>query len=203
MRWPLPSSIQETVGGGIPDALHVRLWLEPSTKVSFCIDRMDDGTAIKQKLHGVPGINVERVRLYSFYCRFLVNWFLCTNCTCHISPASRHKNAAWLTLEGRKEWVMDERTTIYINMWRTISSDVSIQWRHYQLLSVHLWAYCTHPTHNVNDVWIMCEGWPNHQGLRPVIFSNSGVGSFTSQMNQISESAVRRDLRVFVLIRDD
>ena len=203
MRWPLPSSIQATVGGGIPDALQVRLRLEPSTKVSFCIDWMDDGTAIKQKLHGVPGINVERVRLYSFYCRFLVNWSLCTNCTCHMSPASRHKNAAWLTLEGRKEWVMDERTTIYINMWRTISSDVSIQWRHCQLLSVHLWACCTHPTYNVNDVWIMCERWPNHQGLRPVLFSNSGVGSFTSQMNQISESAVRRDLRVFVLIRDD
>ena len=203
MRWPLPSSIQATVGGGIPDALQVRFRLEPSTKVSFCIDWMDDGTAIKQKLHGVPGINVERVRLYSFYCRFLVNWSLCTNCTCHISPASRHKNAAWLTLEGRKEWVMDERTTIYINMWRTISSDVSIQRRHWQPLSVHLWAYCTHSTHTVKDVWMMCEGWPNHQGLRPVLFSNSGVGSFTSQKNQISERAVRRDLRVFVLIRDD
>ena len=55
------------------------------------------------KLHGVPGINVERVCLYSFYCLFFVNWFLCTNCTCHITPAPRHKNAAWLTLEGRKE----------------------------------------------------------------------------------------------------
>ena len=54
------------VGEGIPDALQVRFRLEPSTKVSFCIDWMDDGTAIKQKLHGVPGINVEGVRLYSF-----------------------------------------------------------------------------------------------------------------------------------------
>ena len=187
------------VGEGIPDALQVRFRLEPSTKVSFCIDWMDDGTAIKQKLHGVPGINVERVRLYSFYCRFLVNWFLCTNCTCHISPAPRYKNAAWLTLEGRKEWVMNERTTIYINMWRTISSDVSIQRRHCQPLSVHLWAYCTHPTHDVNDV--MCEGWPQHRGLRPLLFSNSGVGSFTSHKNQISESAVRRDLERITLHR--
>ena len=35
------------------------------------------------------------------------------------------------------------------NMW-TVSSGVSIQKRHWQPLSVHLWAYCTHPTH---DVW--------------------------------------------------
>ena len=34
----------------------------------------------------------------------------------------------------------------------------------------------------------------------PSSFSNSGVGSFTSHKNQISESAVRRDLRLFVLI---
>ena len=36
---------------------------------------MDDGTAIKQKLHEVNEINVERVPLYSFYFRFLLNWF--------------------------------------------------------------------------------------------------------------------------------
>ena len=33
--------------------------------------------------------------------------------------------------------------------------------------------------------------------------SNCGVGSFTSHMNQISESAVSLDLRLFVLIRED
>ena len=33
--------------------------------------------------------------------------------------------------------------------------------------------------------------------------SNSGVGSFTSPKDQISESSVRRDLRFFVLIRED
>ena len=76
--------------------------------------------------------------------------------------------------------------TIHIlNMW-TVSSDVSIQRRHWQPPSVHLWAYCTHPTHDVNDV--MCEGWPQHRGLRPLLFSNSGVGSFTSHKNQISVS---------------
>ena len=89
------------------------------------------------------------------------------------------------------EWrVVDDRTTdmssynTIFNMW-TVSSDVSIQdiqRRHWQPLSVHLWAYCTHPVHDVNDV--MCEGWPQHRGLRPLLFSNSGVGSFTSHKNK-------------------
>ena len=70
-----------------------------------------------------------------------------------------------------------------------------------QPLSVHLWAYCTHPTHDVNDV--MSKGWPQHWSLRPLLFSNSGVGSFTSLKNQISVSAVRRGLRFFILIRED
>ena len=47
------------------------------------------------------------------------------------------------------------------------------------------------------------KGWPHHRGPRPLLFSNSGVGSFTSHKNQYSESAVRRDLRFFVLIRKD
>ena len=76
------------------------------------------------------------------------------------------------------------------NMW-TVSSDVSIQRRHWQPLSVHLWANCTHPTHDVNDV--LCEGWPQLRGLRPLLFSNGGVGSFSSHKNQLSVSAVRRD----------
>ena len=37
----------------------------------------------------------------------------------------------------------------------------------------------------------------------PLLFSNSGVGSFTSHKNQISVSAVRRDLRFSVLVRED
>ena len=105
------------------------------------------------------------------------------------------------------EWrVIDERTTdvpslqYIFNMW-TVSSDISVQRRHWQLLSVYLWAYRTHPTHDVNDV--MCEGWPHHRGLHSLLFLNSGVGSFTSHKNQISVSAVRRDLRFFVLIWED
>ena len=66
---------------------------------------------------------------------------------------------------------------IHFNMW-TVSSDVSIQRRYCQPPSVHLWAYYTHPTHDVNDV--MCEGWPQHRGLRPLLFSNCGVSSFRS-----------------------
>ena len=71
---------------------------------------------------------------------------------------------------NEESWMRGQQTcplTIYFNMW-TASSDVSIQRRHWQPLSVHLWAYCTHPTHDVNDV--MCEGWPQHQGLHPLLF---------------------------------
>ena len=93
-----------------------------------------------------------------------------------------------ISKQTRNEWRdVDERTTYvpslqYIfNMW-TVSSDVSTKRRYWQPLSVHLWASYTHPTHDVNDV--MCEGWPQHRGLRPLLFSNSGVGSFTSHKNR-------------------
>ena len=85
---------------------------------------------------------------------------------------------------NEESWMRGQQTyplPIRFNMW-ALSSDVSIQRRHWQPLSVHLWAYCTHPTHDVNDV--MCEGWPQHRGLRPLLFSNSGVGSFTSHKNR-------------------
>ena len=85
---------------------------------------------------------------------------------------------------NKESWMRGQQTyplTIHFNTW-TISSDVSIQRRHWKPLSVRLWAYCTHPTHDVNDV--MCEGWPHHRGLRPLLFSNSGVGSFTSHKNK-------------------
>ena len=52
-------------------------------------------------------------------------------------------------------------------------------------------------------IWLMCEGWPQHRGLRPLLFSKSRVGSFTSHKIQISVCDVRRDLRFFVLIRED
>ena len=105
-------------------------------------------------------------------------------------------------MSGRlREVVAHGGSTVYINM-LSVSSDDSIQRRHWQPLSLHfLSAYCTHPTHDVNDV--MCEGWLHHRCLRPLLFSNSGVGSFTSHKNQISVSAVRRDQRFFVLIRED
>ena len=83
----------------------------------------------------------------------------------------------WMNEES---WMRRQQTCplrIHFNM-RTLSSDISIQRRHWEPLSVHLWGYCTHPTHDVADV--MSEGWPQHRGLRPLLFSNSGVGSFTS-----------------------
>ena len=46
------------------------------------------------------------------------------------------------------------------------------------------------------------ERLATHQGLRPLLFLNSDVGSFTSLKNQISESAERQDLLLFVLIQE-
>ena len=43
------------------------------------------------------------------------------------------------------------------------------------------------PTRDVT----VCESWPHQRGLRPLLFSNSVVGSFTSHKNQVSVSAVR------------
>ena len=109
----------------------------------------------------------------------------------------------WMKWMNKVSWMRGQQTcplTIYFNMW-TVHSDVSKQRRHWKPLSVHLWAYCTQPAHDVNDV--MCVGWPQYRGLRPLLFSNSGVGSFMSHKNQLSVSVVRRDLRFFVLIRED
>ena len=100
----------------------------------------------------------------------------------------------WMNEES---WMRGQQTcplTIYFNMW-TVSSDVSTQRRHWQPLSVRLWACCTHPAHDVN--YVTCEGWPQLRGLRPLLCPNSAVGSFTSHKNQIIVSAARRDLRFF------
>ena len=94
--------------------------------------------------------------------------------------------------EGRSHGWEDNRRalfTIHINMW-TVSLDVSIQRRYCQPPSVHLWAYCTHPRCEWCDVWSLTTPLV----LRPLLFSNSGVGSFTSHKNQLSVSVVRRDL---------
>ena len=92
----------------------------------------------------------------------------------------------WMNEWKNEEWWLREQQTCYLTihfkMW-TVSSDVSIQRRHWQPLSVHLRAYCIHPTYSV-----MCVGWPQHRGLRPLLFSNWGVGV----------STVRRDLRTHV-----
>ena len=96
--------------------------------------------------------------------------------------------------ERRKESRMrDNRRalfTIYINM-LTVSSDVSIQRRHWQPL---LWGYCAHPTHDVNDVW----GWPRHQGLHALLFSNSGLGFWTDKCKCCEMGPT-----VFILIQED
>ena len=57
----------------------------------------------------------------------------------------------WMNEESWMRGLQTCPLTIYFKMW-TVSSDVSTQRRHRQPLSVHLWAYCTHPTDDVNDV---------------------------------------------------
>ena len=61
-------------------------------------------------------------------------------------------------------------------------------------------ATVTQPLHYPLSSWKVV---PHHRGLRPLLFTNSSVGSFTSNKNQNSERAVRRGQRFFVLIRED
>ena len=44
---------------------------------------------------------------------------------------------------------------------------------------------------------------PHHQGLCPLHFTNSSIGSFMSHKNQNSERAVRQGLQFFILIWED
>ena len=104
----------------------------------------------------------------------------------------------WMNEEPRMRGQQTCLLTIHFNMW-TVSSDVSIQRHHWQPLSV---IYeLTVPTHPM--MWmIWCVKVDPTTGVYvPYSFANSGVGSFMSHKNQISVSAVRRDLWFFVLIR--
>ena len=65
---------------------------------------------------------------------------------------------------------------------------VSIQRRHWQPLSVHLWAYCTHPTHDVNDV-IWCVKVHHNTGVY-VPYSVRTVVWFPLRPTRTSVSAV-------------
>ena len=47
------------------------------------------------------------------------------------------------------------------------------------------------------------KGLPQHGDLGPLLFLNSGVGSFMSHKNQISVNVVRTDLRFSVLVGED
>ena len=48
-----------------------------------------------------------------------------------------------------------------------------------------------------------CVKVDHNTGVYVLLFSNSDVGSFKSHKNQISVSAVRQDLRFFILIPED
>ena len=93
--------------------------------------------------------------------------------------------------EGRKERLMDKRTT-------DVPSNSNLGCQHTkapEAAGISPFMNLLLPTQPM--MWMMCEGWQHHRGLHPLLFSNSGVGSFTSHKNQISASAVRRDLRFF------
>ena len=67
---------------------------------------------------------------------------------------NERKNERMNEWMNEESWMRGQQTyplTIHFNMW-TVSSDVSIQRRHWQPLSVHLWAYCTHPTHSLKQI---------------------------------------------------
>ena len=129
-------------------------------------------------------INLQsgRLPIFIFIPGLVVFLFLnCLNLHVSVFRSARQRIADVSPIQ--KEWRVQQTCplTIYFNM-STESSDVSTQRRLRQPLSVHLWAYCTHPSHDVND--LMSEGWPQHRGLRPLLFSNSSVGSFTSHKNR-------------------
>ena len=44
-RWPSLTLTQDTVGGGVPDAIQCRVTLPPSVIILFCIGWMDEGAA--------------------------------------------------------------------------------------------------------------------------------------------------------------
>ena len=50
------------------------------------------------------------------------------------------------------------------------------------------------PLHYLPSSW---KAVPHHPGLRPLLFTNSSVSSFTSHKNQTRERAVRRGLRSY------
>ena len=92
----------------------------------------------------------------------------------------------WMKSRG---WEDDRPLTIHFYMW-TVSSDVSIQRRHWQPLSVHLWAPRTLKVDHSTGVYV------------PYSF-RTVVWVLLRPSSQISVSAVRRNLRFFVLIRED
>ena len=98
----------------------------------------------------------------------------------------------------------DNRRTLltrYINMW-IVSLDVSIQRHHWQLLSVHF--ELTVPTQPM--MWmICCVVWrlTTPPGCTPPALFEQWYGFFYVPQEPDILSAVRRDLRFFVLIRED
>ena len=104
----------------------------------------------------------------------------------------------WPNDVGRKQSWQRGQQTCPVNMW-TVSSDVSIQRRHQQPPSVHLWAYCknTQPM-----VWMMwCVRLATPPGSTSSTLFEQWCRFF--YVPQEPDSVVRRDLRFFVVIRED
>ena len=70
--------------------------------------------------------------------------------------------------------------------------------RHWQPLSVHLWAYCTHPTHDVSDVmWCVKVGHTTRVYVPYTFRTVVWVLLRATRARYVSVSAVRQDLFVF------
>ena len=93
--------------------------------------------------------------------------------------------------EGRKEsWVMEEKTTDVPSLQYILICE---QWARTSALIPFLsLLYPSNPWCK----WCRCEGWPHHRALRPLLFSNSSVGSFSKGWFPVSRNFYVRKIYV-------
>ena len=99
------------------------------------------------------------------------------------------------------EWVPPGKSLYKMSIWKRKASETTADLRISIYLFIYLPAFLNTglPRGNVHerDSKVPCKvpslpnptpttrkGWPHHRGLRPLIFSNSDVGSFTSHKNR-------------------
>ena len=151
---------------------------------------MDEVVAIEGELNAI----VKEVRHEMDY--FMTN-FNSNSVLCMPNLVSL---AIWRNKGRSHGWQQTYPLTICINMW-TVSSDVSIERRQWQPLSVHfLWVYCTaYPTLDVTDMWRLASA----PGSTSSSFFEQWFGFFFLPQELDKWSALRQNLQFFDLIRED